>query len=221
MTVLNLVKLPITTIDLSPGSHLLINDVTWEQYETLLADLGEERHVPRINYCDGTLEIMSPLPAHERPHRIIADVVKALLDAQDRAWEDFGSTTFKKPKRAGLEPDTCFYIQNAERVRALMRMDMDSDPPPDLAVEADVTSKTTLEAYAILHVPEVWIYDNGRLRIYLLQNGDYQGVETSQVFPDLPIKLWIPQLVQEALTTGTSTMLRNLRRRLQDGNVES
>jgi Uma2 family endonuclease len=221
MTVLNLVKLPITTIDLSPGSHLLINDVTWEQYETLLADLGEERRVPRMNYCDGTLEIMSPLPAHERPHRIIADIVKALLDAQDRAWEDFGSTTFKKPKRAGLEPDTCFYIQNAERVRALMRMDMDTDPPPDLAIESDVTSKTTLEAYAILQVPEVWIYDNGRLMLYLLQNGDYQGVESSQIFPDLPITTWISQLVQEALTTGTSTMLRNLRRRLHDDNVES
>jgi Uma2 family endonuclease len=199
----------------------LINDVTWEQYETLLADLGEERRVPRMNYCDGTLEIMSPLPAHERPHRIIADIVKALLDAQDRAWEDFGSTTFKKPKRAGLEPDTCFYIQNAERVRALMRMDMDTDPPPDLAIESDVTSKTTLEAYAILQVPEVWIYDNGRLMLYLLQNGDYQGVESSQIFPDLPITTWISQLVQEALTTGTSTMLRNLRRRLHDDNVES
>ncbi|MFH7242620.1 MAG: hypothetical protein ACHWZW_07195 [Spirulina sp.] len=50
MTVLNLVKLPITTIDLSPGSHLLINDVTWEQYETLYAESGEDRRVPRINY---------------------------------------------------------------------------------------------------------------------------------------------------------------------------
>jgi Uma2 family endonuclease len=221
MTVLNLVKLPITTIDLSPGSHLLINDVTWEQYETLLADLGEERRIPRINYCDGTLEIMSPLPAHERPHRIIADIVKAVLDAQERDWEDFGSTTFKKPKRAGLEPDTCFYIQNAERVRTLMRMDMDTDPPPDLAIETDVTSKTTLEAYAILQVPEVWIYDRGRLTVYLLHNGDYQAIETSQIFPNLPITTWIPQLVQEALTTGTSTMLRNLRRRLHDDNVES
>lgn len=67
MTLLNLVKLPITTIDLSPGSHLLINDVTWEQYETLCAELGEDRRVPRINYCNGTLEIMAPLPAHERP----------------------------------------------------------------------------------------------------------------------------------------------------------
>jgi len=220
MTVLNLVKLPITTIDLSPGSHLLINDVTWEQYETLLTDLGEDRRVPRINYCNGILELMSPLPAYERPHRIIAYIVTNILDAQDRPWEDFGSTTFKKPKRAGLEPDTCFYIQNAERVRALMRMDMDKDPPPDLAIEADVTSKTTLDAYATLQVPEVWIYDNGRLTIYWLQDGDYQPSTNSQVFPNLPITTWVPQLVQEAIATGTSTMLRNLRRRLQTGDLE-
>lgn len=84
MTLLNLVKIPVTSVDLSPGSHLLINNVTWEQYEALLADLGEERQIPRINYCNGTLELMSPLPAHERPHRIIADIVKALLDSQQR-----------------------------------------------------------------------------------------------------------------------------------------
>ncbi|MEL6401674.1 MAG: Uma2 family endonuclease [Cyanobacteria bacterium J06607_6] len=215
MTVLNLVKLPITTIDVSPGSHLLINDVTWEQYETLLTDLGEERRVPRLNYCHGTLEIMSPLPAHERPHRIIADIVKAILDAQERDWGDFGSTTFKKLKRAGLEPDTCFYIQNAEPVRALMRMDMDKDPPPDLAIEADVTSKTTLDAYATLQVPEVWIYDNSRLTIYLLQDHHYQPVTNSLVFPDLPITDWVPRLVKQAFATGTSTMLRNWRQQLR------
>ena len=220
MTVLNLVKLPITTIDVSPGSHLLINDVTWEQYETLLTDLGEERRVPRINYCNGILELMSPLPAHERPHRIIADIVKAILDAQERDWEDFGSTTFKKPKRAGLEPDTCFYIQNAEPVRALMRMDMDKDPPPDLAIEADVTSKTTLDAYATLQVPEVWIYDSDRLTIHLLQNGEYQPGTTNQVLPNLPITTWVPELVQAAITTGTSTMLRNLRRQLRQRQTE-
>lgn len=219
MTLLNLVKLPITTIDLSPGSHLLINAVTWEQYETLLADLGGDRRVPRLNYGNGTLEIMSPLPAHERPHRIIAYIVTAILDAQERPWEDFGSTTFKKPKQAGLEPDTCFYIQNAVRVRDLMPMDMDTDPPPDLAIETDVTSKTTLDAYAILQVPEVWIYDSGRLTIHLLQAGEYQPSTTSQVFPNLPITTWVSELVQTALTTGTSTLLRTLRRQLQTGDI--
>jgi Uma2 family endonuclease len=218
MPILSLAKLPIATLDLSSGSHLLIHDVTWEQYEALLADWGEERRVPRINYCDGILEIMSPLPAHERSHRIIAHIVAALLDAQGRAWEDFGSTTFKKPKKAGLEPDTCFYIQNAHRVRSLLRMNMETDPPPDLAIEADVTSKTTLDAYLTVQVPEVWIYENDRLKIYLLQNegnqAAYQLDNQSRVFPDLPIVTLIPQLVQEAIVRGTSTMLRDLRQRL-------
>ena len=217
MTVLNVIKLPIKTIDLSPGSHLLIADVTWDQYEALLADLGEERRVPRINYCNGTLEIMSPLPAHERPHRIIAYIVTTILDAQGRAWEDFGSTTFKKAKQAALEPDTCFYIQNAERVRGLMRMNMATDPPPDLAIEADVTSKTTLEAYATLQVPEVWIYENSKLNIQLLQVGGYEASDQSRVFPSLPVGELIPRLVAQAFQVGTSTMLRDLRQRLQAG----
>lgn len=212
------VGIPLKTIELSPGSHVLISGVTWEQYEELLEELGEERRVPRINYCNEILEIMSPLPAHERPHRIIADVVKAILDAQNRAWEDFGSTTFKKFKKAGLEPDTCFYIQNADLVRSRMRMDMEQDPPPDLAIEADVTSKTTLEAYAVLQVPEVWVYDNGVLTIYQLRNGDYQETTTSPTFPDLPIADLIPSLVQQAFETGTSTMLRSLRQTLRNGN---
>ncbi len=207
---------PIKTIALSPGSHLLIPNVTWEQYEELLEELGEERRIPRINYCNGTLELMSPLPAHERPHRIISDIVKLLLDAQGREWEDFGSTTFKKLKQAGLEPDTCFYIQNAERVRDLLRMDMTQDPPPDLAIEADVTSKTTLEAYAALQVPEVWIYDNNKLTIHLLQNGEYQESASSATFPELAIAEMIPQLVQQAFQEGTSKMLRNLRQQMQD-----
>ena len=210
------VTTPIKTIALSPGSHLLIPNVTWEQYEDLLAELGEERRIPRINYCNGTLELMSPLPAHERPHRIIGYIVTAILDAQRREWEDFGSTTFKKLKRAGLEPDTCFYIQNAERVRDLQRMDMTQDPPPDLAIEADVTSKTTLEAYAVLQVPEVWIYDNGKLKIHLLQNGEYQESAISPTFPDVAIAEIIPQLVQQAFQQGTSTMLRNLRNQMAE-----
>ena len=210
------VTTPIKTIALSPGSHLLIPNVTWEQYEDLLAELGEERRIPRINYCNGTLELMSPLPAHERPHRIIGYIVTAILDAQRREWEDFGSTTFKKLKQAGLEPDTCFYIQNAERVRDLQRMDMTQDPPPDLAIEADVTSKTTLEAYAVLQVPEVWIYDNGKLKIHLLQNGEYQESAISPTFPDVAIAEIIPQLVQQAFQQGTSTMLRNLRNQMAE-----
>ncbi|MEM9947043.1 MAG: Uma2 family endonuclease, partial [Cyanobacteria bacterium P01_D01_bin.36] len=152
-TIMPPVTIPLRAITLSPGSHLLIENVSWEQYEALLTELGEDRIVPRINYCHSTLELMSPLPIHERPNRIISDIVKTLLDIQDRDWEDFGSTTFRKTPEAGLEPDTCFYIQNSEQMRACQRYNPAQDPPPDLAIESDVTSKTTIKTYQVLQVP--------------------------------------------------------------------
>ena len=208
------VTIPIRTMNLSPGSHLLIEEVSWEQYESLLQELGEERCTPRINYSNGILEFMSPLPAHERPHRIIGYIVTAILDAQERDWEDFGSTTFKKLKQAGLEPDTCFYIKNAERVKSLQRIDLEIDPPPDLAIEADITSKTTLEAYEAIKVPEVWIFAKNKLKIRVWEQSGYVESSISPTFPNLDVVEMIPRLVQEAFTLGTSKMLRSLRQQL-------
>jgi Uma2 family endonuclease len=215
VAVANPVTVALKAIDLTPGSHLIISGVTWEQYEAFLTELGEARRVPRINYSNGLLEIMSPLPAHERPHRLIGYIVTAILDAQGRDWEDFGSTTFKKNKQAGLEPDTCFYIdKNAERVRDCMRMDLEKDPSPDLAIEADVTSKTTFEAYEAMKIPELWVYDGGKLFIYILQNEQYVEQSTSLVFPNLPILEMLPRLVAQAFQEGTSKTLRDLRKQL-------
>ena len=205
------VTIPIRAMTLSPGSHLLIEDVSWQQYEALLAELGEDRVIPRINYCHNTLELMSPLPIHERPNRMMADIVKTLLDIQDRDWEDFGSTTFRKAQEAGLEPDTCFYIKNAERMRACKRFDPGQDPPPDLAIESDVTSKTTLETYRVLQVPEVWIYDKRQLSIHLLKSGRYQPSSQSATFPSFQITELIPRLIAEAEQMGTRKMLKQLR----------
>ena len=40
------IALPITTIELSPGSHVLISGITWEQYEALLEERGGDRQSP-------------------------------------------------------------------------------------------------------------------------------------------------------------------------------
>ncbi|MBD1879053.1 Uma2 family endonuclease [Coleofasciculus sp. FACHB-T130] len=204
------VTIPIRAIELTPGSMISIHNLSWQDFEQILTELGEKRST-RIAYYQGTLEIMSPLALHERPHRIIGDIVKAILDAQGRDWEDFGSTTLKQPEIAGVEPDTCFYIQNASRVRGCTNMDLAVYPPPDLAIESDVTSKTTLNAYEALRVPEVWIYQNRQLKIYILQNGGYVESSISAIFPDLAITEMIPQLVQKAIEDGTSRMLRELK----------
>jgi len=208
------VTIPLRAIELTPGSTIQISDVSWQDFEQILVELGEHRNT-RIAYYQSILSIMSPLAIHERPHRIIADIVKTILDSQERDWEDFGSTTFKRPVIAGVEPDTCLYIQNANRVQGCTSMDLDIYPPPDLAIECDVTSKTTLDAYAALQVPEVWIYRHHQLRIYIFRNGDYSLSSETAIFPDMSITELIPPLVQHAIEQGTSRMLRELRRKLR------
>ncbi len=94
-------------------------------------------------------------------------------------------------------------------------MNLDIYPPPDLAIESDVTSKTTLDAYEALRVSQVWIYRNRQLKIYILQNGNYTESPISPIFPDLPITAMIPQLVQKAIDEGTSRMLRELKLQLR------
>jgi Uma2 family endonuclease len=214
------VMVPLQNIELVPGSPLIIRNVAWEQFESILESLTEQ-HVYRIAYYRGTLELMSPLPGHERPHRMIGDLVKAILDSEERDWEDFGSTTFRnQSKAAGLEPDTCLYIDsNAQLVRdCMIQMDLGQYPPPDLAIESDVTSKTTLEAYAALGMPEVWVYRNAQLSIHLLREGQYIVSDVSRVFPALPILQLIPQWVKRGLTEGAGKVLREFRK--QDWNEQ-
>ena len=90
-------------------------------------------------------------------------------------------------------------------------MNLSIYPPPDLAIEADVTSKTTLNAYIAIGVPEVWIYKDRQLTINILNDNSYIPSSSSLVFPDLPITQLIPQLVLKAIDEGTSKMLRELK----------
>ena len=202
--------IPIDNIQLAPGNTISIRNLSWQDFETILSDLGERRST-RIAYYRGTLEIMSPLAIHERPHRIIADIVKTLLDLEGKDWEDFGSTTLKRPEVAGVEPDTCLYIQNVDRIRGCIDLNLDDYPPPDLAIESDVTSITLVSAYRAMRVPEIWIYRDRALTINLLDGDIYQKSDFSLAFPELPIITLIPQLVQSAIERGTSQMLRGLR----------
>lgn len=161
------VKTPIQNLQLEPGSLVTIPDVSWQEFEEILQELGEARG-SRMSYSQGVLEIMAPLPDHERAIVLNSQIVVRLLDHQERPWESLRSTTLKRElMKAGVEPDDCFYIQNYQAVIGKDRLDLTVDPPPDLAIEADYTSKTRLSAYAALGVPELWIYENNDLRIYV------------------------------------------------------
>lgn len=200
MIVITPVLKPVSQITLSPGSVVTIPNISWLEFESILQELGEKRRT-RIAYSNSTLEIMVPLPEHERPKDLISDIVKILLKSAGRRYEPFGSTTFKREGAAGVEPDACFYILNYQRMIGRRRL-LPDDPPPDLAIETDVTSKTKIDAYKIIGVPEVWVYDSGRLRIYLLQDGEYVESDMSPNFPEIAIAQLIPATVERAWQVG-------------------
>ena len=200
MIVITPVLKPVSQIELAPGSVVTIPNVTWLEFESILQELGEKRRT-RIAYSNSTLEIMVPLLDREIPKDLISDIVKILLKSAGRRYEPFGSTTFKREGAAGVEPDACFYILNYQRMINRRRL-LPDDPPPDLAIETDVTSKTKIDAYKIIGVPEVWVYDSGRLRIYLLQDGEYVESDMSPNFPGIAIAQLIPATVERAWQVG-------------------
>ncbi|PSO49036.1 MAG: hypothetical protein BRC33_08050 [Cyanobacteria bacterium SW_9_44_58] len=204
------VTISIPDIQLTPGSQIAISNISWEEFQEILEEFGETRNI-RLCYYQNILEIMSPSASHERIHRIIAYIIITILEHQQRDWEDFGSTTLKYPDIAGVEPDSCFYLQNAHRARNIINLDLTQVPPPDLAIECDVTSKTAISAYQTVKVPEVWIYDEGNLRIYQYIKGEYQKTLKSLAFPDFPINEMIPYLIQQAIAQGTRQMLMELK----------
>lgn len=199
---------PVSQLQLSPGSVATIPNVTWEEFEAILQELGEKRR-SRIAYSNNTLEIMVPLPEHERPTEILSDIVKTLLKAKGQRYEPFGSTTFRREGGAGVEPDACFYIHNYQQMISRRRL-LPDDPPPDLAIETDVTSKTVIDAYRTIGVPEVWVYESGKLTIYLLQDGKYSSSITSPNFPGLPLTEWIPATVERVWQVGNLQALEEL-----------
>jgi hypothetical protein len=63
-------------------------------------------------------------------------------------------------------------------------------------------------------VPEVWIYANRKLQIYLLQSsGEYIQSQSSPIFPDLPIVEWIEEAIDQSWTIGSLEALEEIEAR--------
>ena len=175
------------TIERPAGQTVILHGVSWQTYESLLAD-HKDRNAPRFAYDRGELEILSPSPEHEKLNRRIAQLALAVSEEFGIEAEDFGSTTFRREDlERGFEPDSCLYVQNEERIRGKDRIDLEIDPPPDLIIEIDITSPSLDKhpIYARLGVPEVWRYEGGRVAILRLERTDYVEVVESLALPPL------------------------------------
>ena len=204
-----LITISENTLTLSSGDTVILPNQTWQDYEHLLK-LRQEKLIPKLSFNSKTQEIrlMSPLPSHGKRIDILRDLVKVLLHQKGEDWECFDPITLKIPPQAGVEPDTCFYIQNRQAILGKERINLTIDPPPDLAIEVDLSSITDLGAYEILKIPELWIYRQGVLKVYLLEGESYRESAVSRLFPETNVLKILPKYVELGWNEGSSVALQ-------------
>ena len=154
--------------------RLILNSVTWEQYETLRATLDDFPGL-RMTYLEGTLEIMTPSPEHEFDKKTIARLIEIYALEMDIDLSGYGSTTFRKQaKERGLEPDECYCFGQLKEF-------------PDIALEVVISSGgiEKLDVYQGLQVPEVWFWKNNKFSLYRLREQGYELISHSEFLPEL------------------------------------
>jgi Uma2 family endonuclease len=204
------------TISLASGDELILRFRTWEDYEALLAR-REDKAGLRIRYSSKTQEIriMSPLPKHGNNADILADLVKALLRDECRDWDAFTPITLKRINQQGIEPDYCFYIDNRAEILGKERIDLETDPPPDLAIEIDLTCTTKPDDYQAIAPLELWVYRQSQLSIYQFDSQQYRESQISRWFPSYDLKTLIPQYCDQGWQMGSSVALREFEEALR------
>jgi Uma2 family endonuclease len=176
-----------TAIQSPQQQTLILHDISWETYERLLADHAD-RSAPRFTYDQGALEIMSPVPEHERYRWALERLVEIVAERRGLDYVNLGSTTFKREDlQRGFEPDSCFYIRDASTMGTRDRIDLRKDPPPELVIEIDIThsSLSKLPILAQFGVPEVWRYDGEQVQIWLLHGGEYAPASRSRALAEI------------------------------------
>jgi len=190
----------------------VLQNVSWETFEALLRDTGEDRG-SRFAYDCGVLEIMTPLFEHENPKSNFGNFIIALAEELGIEIRSAGSTTLKrKISKRGIEPDTCYYIQNELAIRGKETLDLENDPPPDLAIEIDITSSSVnkLGIYSALGVTELWRYDGQNLKFYQLIEGQYVECKFSIAFPIVSVSE-INRFIEQSKSMGEIALLKSFR----------
>ncbi len=202
----------ISLVKMLPGESILWRNVSWGEYKQLTEELTDWPG-KRLTYDRGSLEIMSPLAKHEQYKELLSAIGRLISYETENDVECLGSTTFTEAwLDKGAEPDTCFYVANAAAIIGKRRIDLNTDPPPDIAVEVDISSPSIrkLPIYEEMRVPEVWLYNQQRLRIFLLGANGYDESPHSRSFPVLTSEA-LTQALEQSKTQGQTAVLRNFR----------
>ncbi|HZN34328.1 MAG TPA: Uma2 family endonuclease, partial [Pirellulaceae bacterium] len=116
-------------------------------------------------------------------------------------------TCDREDMKQGLEPDLCYWTINQPLVYGKDEVDFSVDPPPDLALEVDITRSSIpkLPIYEALGVPEVWCWRNG-IEVLALRDGHYARVSESVVLPGFPLRL-AEDFIQRRNSAGENALM--------------
>ena len=185
----SLAPLPPQAVATDGDQRVCFHGIGWEGYKSL-DRLRGERSRPKMVYLDGSLALVSPSYIHEYDKKRFAEFIHELIAGLEIPCFPSGETTFRREAaEAGAEPDESYYLANAVRIRGKRKtLNLRDDPPPDLVIEVVHTHEPSnaVEVYRRLGVPEVWVWECGELRIFLLgANSSYAESDTSRAFPFL------------------------------------
>ena len=202
---------------LKPKNVTVLTGIKWETYQRLAIDLAENPS-KKLSYDQGNLEIMTPFPEHEINKGFLGRLVQTTTEVLELEILSLGSTTLSREDlQKGIEPDECYYISNEALIRDKIDFDFTIDPPPDLAIEIDITSSSLnrFTIYESLKVREIWRFNGQDVFIYCLKDGGYQEESYSQVLPILS-KSVILTFLKKRGKIGENALIREFRQWLNN-----
>lgn len=201
-----------------PERRVQLTGVSWEAY---LAIMGEDEHDGRFAYDDGVLEIMTVGPEHEFIKKLLSRLLEHYTFVRGIDIRSAGNfTMLRKDLKKGIEADECYYIQSVDRLTTPRDIKLPRDPPPDLAIEVDITNPTLdkLRIYAAIGVGELWVYQNDHVEVMTRKDdASYEQVAVSSVLPGFPLDAFDTALDQQAKGWSDNQILRAFQERLEQG----
>ncbi|MBD2330014.1 Uma2 family endonuclease [Alkalinema sp. FACHB-956] len=199
------------------ASSVVLSGISWETYQALVREL-ESQPSKRLTYDNGTLEIFMPLPPHESYSAWSNRFIQIVTEELEVEIRSLGSSTWTRQDLAkGIEADECYYLQNEQLIRGKLSIDLATDPPPDLAIEIDITSLSIprLPIYQALAVPEIWRFDGEKVMFLALNEGEYQEIDRSIALPIVTPSV-LQNWLMQATTMGETSWAKAIRRWVQD-----
>lgn len=198
----------IVTDKFVPLQRFVFTNLDWAAYENIVNAIGDKRL--RHTYADGALEIMSPSYAHESYKEFFAHLVLTLAEELGLGIRSSGSMRMKPSlDKLAIEADATFFIAHEAEMRGKRDWVLGRDPPPDLAVEIDISNSSIprLPIYKLLGIPELWRYDGEDISFLALDaTGEYSPIEESIAFHHLRPEHLLPFLEEYAVSEQTSVV---------------